>query len=109
MRIIANRSITLCWQRYPDAKNSLAIWEERIKFINGKTHNELRKVFPDAEYIPNENFKHLTAFNIKGNHYRLLVDIFFNTGQVFIKWFGTHAEYDKVDFNKLVNGGFRLC
>lgn len=109
MRIISNRSISECWKSYPDAKNSLAIWEERIKNCECKKHQELLLIFPDADYIPNDNFKHLTVFNIKGNHYRLVVDIFFNSGQIYVKWFGTHADYDRVDFNTIQNGGFTLC
>lgn len=109
MRIIANRSITECWRKYPDAKSSLSIWEERIILANCKTHIELQKIFPDIDYIRNGNFKHLTVFNIKGNQYRLIVDIFFNSGQIFIKWFGTHAKYSRLDLDTMPNGGFSLC
>ena len=109
MRVIASRSITDCWTNYPDAKSSLAIWEERIKNTSCKNHRELRMIFPDADYVPNDNFKHLTIFNISGNRYRLAVDIFFNTGHVYIKWFGTHADYNRLDFSSITNRGFCLC
>jgi mRNA interferase HigB len=109
MRIITNRSITQCWKKYPDARPSLAIWEERIYCVNCKDHRELKLVFSTVDYIANPNFKHLTVFNIKGNDYRLAVDVFFNTGHVYVKWFGKHGDYDKVDFKKLPNGGFQLC
>lgn len=109
MRIIACRSITDCWIAYPNSKSSLTVWEERIKNAECKTHQALKIIFPEADYIPNANFKHLTIFNIRGNHYRLAVDIFFNTGHVFIKWFGTHEAYDHIDFSILQNKGFSLC
>jgi len=109
MRIITNRSITQCWKKYPDARLSLAIWEERIYCANCKNHGELKLIFPTADYIANPSFKHLTVFNIKGNDYRLAADLFFNTGHVYVKWFGKHENYDKVDFKKLPNGGFQLC
>src|SRR5688572_22290095 len=108
MRVISNRSISECWKKYPDAKLSLAIWEERIYQANCGSHDELKSVFPNADYIPNPCFKHLTAFNIKGNEYRLIVDLFFNTGQVFVKWFGKHADYDKINFKQIGNSGFKL-
>lgn len=109
MRIITNRSITECYKKYPDAKSSLAVWEERVYLAECKNHDELKRIFPSADYIPNVNFKHLTIFNIKGNEYRLAADVFFNTGHVFVKWFGKHADYDKVDFKCIVNSGFKLC
>ncbi len=109
MRIITNRSITECWKKYPEAKVSLAVWEERIYLATCKNHEELKRIFPTADYIANSNFKHLTMFNIKGNEYRLAVDIFFNTGHVFVKWFGKHVNYEKINFNTLLNNGFRLC
>lgn len=109
MKIIANRSITECWMKYPDAKTGLAVWEERIFEAKCKNHDDLKRIFPNADYIPNPNFKHLTIFNIKGNEYRLAVDIFFNTGLVFIKWFGKHSKYDKINFYTIANGGFKLC
>ena len=40
---------------------------------------------------------HRVVFNIKGNHYRLVVRIHYNTGIVFIRFVGTHAEYDRID------------
>jgi mRNA-degrading endonuclease HigB of HigAB toxin-antitoxin module len=84
MRIITSRSVTLCWKTCPNAKNSIAIWEEKIKIAKCKSHEELKTIFPDADYVPNNNFKHLTVFNIKHNKYRLAVDIFFNTGHIYI-------------------------
>jgi mRNA interferase HigB len=109
MRIITKRAITESWTKYAGARQGLAIWEERIKAANFKNHEELKEIFRDADYIPNENFNHLTVFNIKGNDYRLVVDIFFNTGHVFIKWFGKHSSYDRIDFYLIHNEGFVLC
>lgn len=109
MRIISNRSLKECWRKCPDSRAALALWEERITYNNFKDHRNLLSVFPNADYIPNPQFRHLVMFNIKGNQYRLAVDIFFNSGQVFLKWFGPHTVYDKIDFSTLTNGGFRIC
>lgn len=109
MRIITKRALTESWKKYPEAKSGLAIWEERIKHINFKNHAELQDIFPDADYIPNGNFRHLTIFNIRQNAYRLGVDVFFSSSLVFIKWFGPHGSYDHVNFKRLTNGGFVLC
>lgn len=109
MLIITNRSITNCWKKYPDSRGSLAIWEERMYSAKCKNHDELKNIFVGADYIPNPQFRHLTIFNIKGNEYRLAADIFFNTGHVFVKWFGKHSEYDRIDFATISNNGFKLC
>lgn len=109
MRVITNRSITECWKKYSDAKPSLAVWEERIYNAKCKTHQDLKLIFPNADYIVNPHFKHLTVFNIKENEYRLAVDIFFNTGHLFVKWFGKHSDYNKIDFKMIFNNGFTLC
>lgn len=109
MRIISNRSLKECWRCYPDSRDSLGLWEERVKSNDFKNHREIRMIFPDADYITNPRFRHLVIFNIKGNRYRLGVDIFFNSGQIYLKWFGPHDEYNKVNFCDFTNGGFRIC
>lgn len=109
MRIIAHRSLKDCWKKYPKTKISLSVWEERILNANCTSHDELRFIFPNADYISNPNFRHLTIFNINGNEFRLAADIFFNSGQVFLKWFGKHSTYDKINFNLIKNSGFILC
>ena len=63
MHIIIKRAITESWTKYANARQSLAIWEERIKAANFKSHEELKEVFRETDYIPNENFNHLTVFN----------------------------------------------
>lgn len=53
-----------------------------------------------ASQISNKNYKYLTIFNIKGNDYRLAVDIIFDRKEVYLKWFGAHAKYDKIPWKK---------
>ena len=63
---------------------------EQYKFSN---HNELKTVFPNADYIGKSRY----VFNIKGNDYRLVAVVFFAVGSVTVCFIGTHSEYDKVD------------
>jgi mRNA interferase HigB len=109
MQIITKSSITKCWKAYSTVKNSLGVWEARISQLNCSTFQELRDTIGNADYISNGNFSHLTIFNIKGNDFRLVVDINFATQRVFLKWFGTHAEYDKIDWNNYQYREFELC
>ena len=53
----------------------------------------LARRYPSADILPGNR----VVFNIKGNNYRLIVKIHYNTGIVFIRFVGTHAEYDKID------------
>lgn len=57
----------------------------------------MRKTFGSADAVGND----LYVFNIKGNHYRLIARIIFKVRTVYIKFIGTHAEYDKVDISQL--------
>ena len=56
-------------------------------------HNELKAIYPKADYVGNERY----VFNLKGNDYRMIVVVVFVGKTVFIRWVGTHAEYDKLN------------
>lgn len=58
-----------------------------------KNFNELKRVYGNASVVADDRM----VFNIMGNNYRLVVRIFFDFKVIQIKWFGTHAEYDKID------------
>jgi mRNA interferase HigB len=60
----------------------------------GKHHKILKKRYPSASFIGSGR----VIFNIKGNKYRLVADIAYNLGYVYVFWIGTHAEYDKINF-----------
>lgn len=76
MHIITNRAIKESWSRYPEARQSLSVWEENMMTFDFKKHEEMKTIFRDPNYIPNTNLHHLTVFNIKGNDFRLVVDMF---------------------------------
>ena len=58
-----------------------------------KNFNELKKVYGNASLVADDR----VVFNIMGNKYRLVVRMVFDYKAIQIKWFGTHAEYDKID------------
>lgn len=64
-----------------------------VKRADWKKPSDVIENFPTADVITGKRF----VFNIKGNHYRLVADIEFMKGIVFVVWLGTHAEYDKID------------
>jgi len=109
MKIIRSSHLTKCWKKHSRAKRNLAVWEEKIRVAKWKNHREISRTFPLADYIPNSNFTHLTVFNISGNHYRLAVDVVFDTQEIYVKWFGSHSAYDSIIWNKYSKRGFVLC
>ena len=80
-----------------DAEESLMKWYITTKQANWRNFAELKQIFGTSDSVGND----LYVFNIKGNRYRLIVRIIFGARTIFIKFIGTHAEYDKIDMTKL--------
>ena len=93
MRIIARKTLKDFWGRHADAEQSLKAWFHEATLADWKSFTDIKARFRSADLLPGSR----VVFNIKGNTYRLVVRIHFNTGIVFLRFIGTHAEYDKVD------------
>jgi mRNA interferase HigB len=95
MRIIKEKTLTdYCkLAKYQQATESLRAWIYEAEFSGWGNANELKAKFRNASVISSKR----VVFNIKGNDYRLIVDIEYSLKIVFIVWFGTHKEYDKID------------
>lgn len=95
MRIVKEKTLTdYCkLSKYQQATESLRAWVYEVKFSDWGNANELKAKFRSASVISSKR----VVFNIKGNDFRLIVDIEYNLKIVFIVWFGTHKEYDKID------------
>ena len=95
MRIIKEKTLTAyCRQsKYQKAEEHLKAWIYEVRFSNWENSNELKAKYRNASIISAKR----VIFNIKGNDYRLIVDIEYKIKLVFVVWFGTHAEYDKID------------
>ena len=95
MRIIKEKTLTDYCQssKYRQAAESLKAWIYEVKFSIWDNANELKAKYGNASIICSKR----VVFNIKGNDYRLIVDIEYKLKIVFIVWFGTHKEYDKIN------------
>lgn len=95
MRIIKEKTLTdFCKVgKYTSAEESLKAWVFEVRYSMWDNANELKSKYRNASVISSKR----VVFNIKGNDYRLIVDIEYKLKIVFIVWFGTHAEYDKID------------
>lgn len=96
--IIGIKNLIHFSERHPDSKASLETWIAIVKNANWQKSLDVVKDIPDADPVKNNR----VVFNIAGNKYRLIVQISYIRQWVFIKFIGTHAEYDKVDANTVV-------
>ncbi len=79
--------------RYSDAQKAVQAWIYEVKYSDWNNAAELKLKYKNASIISSKR----VVFNIKGNEYRLIVDIEYKLRIVFVVWFGTHKEYDKID------------
>jgi mRNA interferase HigB len=93
MRIIAVATLREFWKNHADAEQPLRSWYKEATDTRWHGPNDIKQRYPSADILPNNR----VVFNIKGNTYRLIVKIHFNTGIVFIRFVGTHADYDKIN------------
>ena len=93
MRIIAVKTLREFWESHADAEQPLKSWYKEATDTRWNEPNDIKQRYPSADIIPGNRI----VFNIKGNAYRLIVKIHYNTGIVFIRFVGTHAAYDKID------------
>lgn len=92
MRIVTYKRIKEFIEIHADSENSLNFWYHTVMAKNWDNINELRQDFNTVDYVGNHRF----VFNIKGNDYRLVAIISFNAKKVYIRFIGTHSEYDKI-------------
>lgn len=95
MRIIKEKTLAehCRLRKYMQAEESLKAWIYEVRYSEWNNANELKLKYGNASVISSKR----VVFNIKGNDFRLIVDIEYKLKIVFIVWFGTHAEYDKID------------
>jgi mRNA interferase HigB len=93
MHVISIKVLRDFWVQHRDAEAMLKAWYHEAQVAQWKTPQDILDRFTSADILPGNR----VVFNIKGNHYRLVVKIHYNTGKVFIRFVGTHAEYDRID------------
>ena len=93
MRIIAKRTLREFWERHPDAKKPLLAWHQIVETAVWNGPGEVKSMFASASILRNDR----VVFNIKGNAYRLVVHIPYRHRRVYIRFIGTHAEYNAIN------------
>ncbi len=93
MRIIAKRTLRQFWRKHPDAGAPLRAWHDYVKRAHWTSPEDVRSDLRSASVVGNSR----VVFNIKGNEYRLVAAIHYNTGLVFVRFIGNHQDYGKID------------
>lgn len=97
MRIIAVKTLKDYWEEFPQAKQALLSWYEEVNAADWSNPNELKAQYRNASVLTDKR----VVFNIHGNAFRLIVDVEYRLKIVFVIWFGTHKQYDKIDAKKV--------
>jgi mRNA interferase HigB len=103
MRIIARRTLRefvaarVGQNDYPALKAALDAWFEEVRKAEWASMADVKRHYATASVISAERI----VFNIKGNSYRLVISVDFGKSIVWIKWIGTHHDYDHIDVAKV--------
>lgn len=99
MRIVSHRKLVEFYEKdgHGDAKVALEHWYDIAEQAEWKNLSDIKVDFPATDYVGNQRY----VFNIKGNRYRLVVVVKFTISHVFIRFVGTHSEYEKIDVKTL--------
>lgn len=93
MRIVKTSILEECYKKHADAKTPLETWASILKNLTLENLNEIKGYFGTADVIGNDR----VVFDIKGNRYRVITVVLIRNQTVYVRWAGTHADYDKVD------------
>lgn len=97
--IITRRTLLEYCVAQPPAQTALLEWYHELINSDFTNLNELKQAYGNASIVADDR----VVFNIMGNRYRLVIRIVFEYKAIQIKWFGTHAEYDKIDVTTVQN------
>lgn len=99
MRVIAKKTLKDFYENllYSDSKSSLEAWYKEALKANWNNPNQIKEQYSSASVVGNNRI----VFNIHGNKYRLIVKINYDAKIVFIRFIGTHKQYDSIDATEI--------
>ena len=97
MRVIAKRTLREFWNKHADSEQPLKSWFHEAGNAQWKSPNDLKKDYPSASILIDNR----VVFNIKGNKFRLIVRINYEFQIIWIRFIGSHVDYDKIDATKV--------
>ena len=96
-RIFAKSTLREFWEKFPDSEQYLKTWYDTAMSSNWKSPNDVKRTYANASILKESRI----VFNIKGNSYRLVAKVNFEKQWIFIRFIGSHKEYDKIDANTI--------
>lgn len=95
MRVVSRAALREFWEQpiYQDSEQPLKSWYEEAKNANWQNPQDIKALYRNASFVGNNR----VVFNIHGNKYRLIVAVNYKFAMVYVRFVGSHAEYDKVD------------
>ena len=93
MRIIALATLRAFWNHHPDAETPLRSWHALASRASWQAPSDIKAAYRNASFTGNNR----VVFNIKGNDYRLVVAVRYDKGLMYIRFVGTHRQYDRID------------
>ena len=97
VRVITEKTLKTYWEQHSRAERPLKAWFDEVKRANWTTPDQLKAQFPNASIVGDNRI----VFNINGNRFRLVAWINYRHQAVYLKWFGTHAQYNRIDVEKV--------
>jgi mRNA interferase HigB len=99
MRIISKATLVEFWDKHPASKQALQTWFEDASHAQWNTPQDIKRRYASASFVAANR----VVFNIKGNDYRLVVAVAYRFAALYIKFVGTHADYDAIDATTVEN------
>ena len=93
MRIISRKILREFWVKHPDAQHPLQAWYVDVRHSKWNEPSDIKYIYRNVSFLAHNR----VVFNIKGNKYRIVVAIQYDFSIVYIRFVGTHNEYDKID------------
>lgn len=97
VRVISRRSLRLFWERHPDVEGALKAWFRETTLAKWQGPADIKAQYASASFVGSDR----VVFNIRGNRYRLIVAIKYRPQIVFVRFVGTHRQYDRVDASEV--------
>lgn len=97
MRVIAKSTLQAFWRRQPDAEGPLLAWFREVEKEDWDSPARLKEKYRSASILRDNR----VVFNIKGNDFRLVVKINYPYRVIYVRFVGTHTEYDKIDVEEV--------
>jgi mRNA interferase HigB len=96
-RIFAKSTLREFWEKFSDSEQYLKTWNDTAMNSNWKSPSDVKQTYSNASILKDSRI----VFNIKGNTYRLVAKFNFEKQWIFIRFIGSHKEYDRIDANKI--------